>query len=158
MDFRGFIPADKLALEGETIRLSLVRTAAADPVKRWVPAYHFEMRRKTDDTVVGITDLRIGYNESTYWGGNIGYAVHPPHRGHSYAGEAVKLLFGVAALHEMPYVLIAVDTENRSSQRVCEKLCGVRLGPLVIPLDNDRYLEGERTTYLYRFALPYGND
>ena len=79
-------------------------------------------------------------------------------RGHSYAGEAVKLLFGVAALHEMPYVLIAVNTENRSSQRVCEKLCGVRLGPLAIPPDNDRYLEGERTTYLYRFALPYGND
>ena len=63
-----------------------------------------------------------------------------------------------AALHEMPYVLIAVNTENRSSQRVCEKLCGVRLGPLAIPPDNDRYLEGERTTYLYRFALPSGND
>lgn len=150
--FTGFLSHEELV--NDRVRLRLKQAADADPVRDWVPACYFDICRAEDGLSVGRCDLRLGYNNGTYWGGNIGYAVDEPHRGNGYAGEAAKLLLTLAHRYGMPYVTIAVNTENRSSQRVCEKLGGLRSDVLTIPAESDRYLAGERTTYLYRFDLP----
>jgi len=151
--FTGFLPHEELA--NDRVRLQLKEAADADHVRGWVPACYYTICRVEDGLPVGKCDLRLGYNELIRWGGNIGYSIEEPHRGNGYAGEATKLLLNLAHRYGMPYVHLAVNTENLASQRVCEKLGGLRSDVLIIPETNDRYREGERTTYLYRFDLPY---
>jgi len=149
--FTGFLPVETCS--NDRVCLQLTRAADAEPDKNWVPACYFTICRANDKLPVGRCDLRLGYNSSIAWGGNIGYAIDAEYRGKGYAGAACELLFDLARKYGMPYVHIAVNTENFASQRVCEKLRGQRSESLTIPTDNDRYQAGERTTYLYRFDL-----
>jgi len=151
--FTGFLPDEEF--KNDLVRLRILRSEAADPIRNWVPASYFTICRVSDDMPVGKCDFRIGYNTGTYWGGNIGYEIDAEYRGNGYAGAAAELLFMLAHRYGMPYVTVAVNTENRASQRVCEKLGGIRSDALDIPKEIDRYQRGERTTYLYRFDLPY---
>ena len=79
---------DTAGLGDEAIRLHLTGTAEAKPEKQYLPACYFDICRY-DGTRVGTCDLRIGHNEKTEIGGNIGYTVFPPYRGHRYAARAV---------------------------------------------------------------------
>ena len=81
-----FYPVDDL--RDETICLRLDHTCDAQPEKHWLPAYYFHICLP-DGTKVGQCDLRIGYNEKTAVGGNIGYAIDEMYRGHHYAGRGV---------------------------------------------------------------------
>ena len=80
--------------DGE-IQLVLTGKSEADPAKGWLPAWYFAICAP-DGTRMGACVLRVGRNENTYYGGNIGYTVEPPYRGHHYAGKACRLLFGLA--------------------------------------------------------------
>ncbi len=80
-------------LRDQEIFLKLERTARAQPEKRWLPAYHFAICLP-DGTKIGRCDLRIGHNDKTYIGGNIGYAIDEMYRGHRYAARACRLLSG----------------------------------------------------------------
>ena len=73
-------------LPGEEVSLRLLRTADADPVRDWLPAYCFEILR-ADGVPVGVCDLRIGHNANSHYGGNIGYEVFHAYRGHRYAAK-----------------------------------------------------------------------
>jgi tagatose 1,6-diphosphate aldolase len=75
--------------DGE-ITLAIERIAQADEKTGFVPAYHFSIVRKSDGARVGLLDLRLGYVRNTYYGGNIGYTVFEPFRGHAYAQNAVS--------------------------------------------------------------------
>lgn len=83
---------DTSFLKNEEIQLLLEKTVEADPAKDWLPAYHFSICDMAGNRM-GTCDLRIGHNESVYYGGNIGYRVEEPYRGHHYAGKACLLLF-----------------------------------------------------------------
>ena len=74
-------------LKDSEIFLKLTCTCDAQPEKRWLPAYYFEICL-LDGTRVGSCDLRIGHNEKTYFGGNIGFGVDEAYRGHRYAAKA----------------------------------------------------------------------
>ncbi|MBO4368357.1 MAG: GNAT family N-acetyltransferase [Clostridia bacterium] len=145
-----FYPTDDL-YDGE-IRLQLRRTDEAKPEKKWVPAYHFDICLM-DGTKVGTCDLRIGHNEKTYIGGNIGYAVDEAYRGHRYAAKAVRLLFLLARRHEMQYLIITCDPANKASSRTCELAGGCYLETAAIPEDNEMYAAGKRYAMVYRFDL-----
>ena len=80
--------------DGE-IQLVLTGKSEADPAKGWLPAWYFAICAP-DGTRMGACVLRVGRNENTYYGGNIGYTVEPPYRGRHYAGKACRLLFGLA--------------------------------------------------------------
>ena len=99
------------------------------------------------------TLFRSGHNESVYYGGNIGYRVHPAHRGRHYAGKACLLLFQLAEKHGMEYLYITCNPENMASRKTCEFAGGVLEGIVELPPDNDMYLEGERQKCIYRFSL-----
>ncbi len=60
-------------LKTDEIFLKLYKTCEAQPEKRWLPAYYFEICLP-DGTKAGTCELRVGHNEKTYIGGNIGYA------------------------------------------------------------------------------------
>ena len=71
---------DDSDLKTEEIFLKLVRTCDAQPEKQWLPAYYFDICLP-DGTKIGHCDLRIGHNEKTRIGGNIGYGIDEPHTG-----------------------------------------------------------------------------
>lgn len=137
--------------DGE-IRLRLERTAEADPVKGWVPAYYFDIC-DMQGNAMGKCDLRIGHNEKLYFGGNIGYAVDEAYRGHGYAAKACRLLFQLAKMHELGYVIITCVPENAASYKTCERAGGVLLETAELPSDNDMRKEGKTHVRVYRFEL-----
>jgi predicted acetyltransferase len=67
-----FYPVDDL--RDDMICLQLDHTCDARPEKRWLPAYYFNICL-LDGTKIGHCDLRIGHNDKTYVGGNIGYGI-----------------------------------------------------------------------------------
>ncbi len=145
-----FYPADDL--RDDVIRLQLEHTCDAQPEKRWLPAYYFSICL-LDGTKIGYCDLRIGHNDKTYVGGNIGYGIDASYRGHHYAAAACALLFRQAAKHRMDYVIITCDPNNRASARTCELAGGQYLETATIPEDNEMYAEGKRKVMIWRFDV-----
>lgn len=139
-------------LKDGVIVLQLDHTCDAQPEKRWLPAYYFNICLP-DGTRIGNCDLRIGHNDKTYIGGNIGYGIEEPYRGHHYAARACALLFRLAAKHGMEYLIITCVPSNRASSRTCEVAGGRYLETALIPEDNEMYAEGKREVMVYRFDL-----
>ncbi len=145
-----FYPVEDL--KDGVICLKLDHTCEAQPEKQWLPAYYFAICL-TDGTKIGRCDLRIGHNAKTYIGGNIGYGIDVPFRGHHYAARACALLFRQAEKHRMEYVIITCDPDNRASARTCELAGGRYLETAPIPEDNEMYARGKRQVMVWRFDL-----
>lgn len=139
-------------LKTDEIVLKLDHTCEANPEKQWVPAYYFNICLP-DGTAIGYCDLRIGHNQKLYVGGNIGYGIDEPYRGHRYAAKACKLLFGLAKRHGLDYVIITCQPDNIASARTCEIAGGRFLEIVDIPEDNEMYAEGKRKVRVYRFEI-----
>ncbi len=140
-------------LRNDEIILKLEKTVEGDPVRQWVPAYHFFICDR-EGTEMGACDLRIGYNESIYYGGHIGYRVQEEYRGHHYAGKACRLLFELARRHGMEYVIITCNPDNWPSRKTCEYAGGKLLEIVELPEDNlMRVEDGETEKCIYRFDL-----
>ena len=145
-----FLPTDDLQ-DGE-IMLRLHETKPAVPEKGYVPAYTFDICLISGEKV-GACDLRVGHTQGLYYGGNIGYAVDAPHRGHHYAAKACKLLFKLAQKHGMGYVYITCNPDNVASAKTCEYAGASYEGTVDLPEDNDMYRRGERQVRVYRVDM-----
>ena len=143
---------DVADLRTDEIFLRLTKTCDAKPEKRWLPAYYFDICL-LDGTAIGSCDLRIGHNDKTYIGGNIGYVIDEPYRGHHYAAKACKLLFTQAKKHGLEYLIITCDPSNVASYKTCERAGGKYVETADIPEDNEMYEEGKRQVKIYRFEL-----
>ena len=140
-------------LKTDEIFLRVNRLTKADPEKGFVPAYHFEICL-LDGTEVGNCDIRIGHNENTYFGGNIGYRVYEDYRGHSYAYKACCLLFELARRHSMEYLLITCRPDNIPSRKTLEKLDGELIEIADVPEKNDmRVNEGIEKVCVFKYYL-----
>lgn len=139
-------------LKTDEIFLRLERTCDERPEERWLPAYYFDICLN-DGTKIGYCDLRIGHNDKTYIGGNIGYGICEPYRGHHYSAKACKLLFKLAEKHGLQYLNITCDPANTASSRTCEIAGGRYLETADIPEDNEMYAEGKRQVMVYQFDL-----
>ncbi|HZG56636.1 GNAT family N-acetyltransferase [Paenibacillus sp.] len=140
-------------IPGERIDLAIAFKAPAIEARGVVPSYIYNIVLRGTHDIVGTIDLRIGMNENLYYGGHIGYAIEPAHRGNRYAAEACRLLRRVAEAHGMDKVLITCNPENVASRKTCEAI-GATLERIVeLPPHNDMYAEGERRKciYLWRF-------
>lgn len=140
-------------LKSTEIYLDLIQTINGNEEKEWLPTYHFKIC-SLDATKLGECDFRIGHNEKVYYGGNIGYQIDPNFRGHHYAAKACILLFELAKLHGMEYVLITCNPENIASRKTCE-FAGGKFEKIVdLPEGNDMFIEsGETQKVIYRFLL-----
>ena len=150
-----FFPADDL--RNSEIFLRLDRTCEAQPEKDWVPAYYFSICLP-DGTKIGQCDLRIGHNERLYIGGNIGYGIDEPYRGHHYAAKACELLLKQAQKHDLEYVIITCDPDNIASSRTCQLAGGQYLETAAVPEWHNMYDEGKRRVMVYRFDLTETSD
>lgn len=139
-------------LKDEMIYLEPDRVVPGNREMNLVPACFFHICAP-DGTKMGGCDLRIGHNENLYYGGNIGYHIFPPYRGHHYAAGACRLLFGLAKRYGMEYVIITCNPDNLPSRRTCEALGGILEDIVDLPPDNDMYLRGERRKCIFRFPL-----
>jgi predicted acetyltransferase len=134
------------------LRLVVNAYDPADPVRGWVPAYRFFIL--VDDEQVGRIDLRLGATDfMVQFGGQVGYGIDPPHRGHRYAARALLLLKSVASIHAFDVLWISCNPENLASRRTCE-LAGAELVEIVdLPPDCDMYADGDRRKCRYRLSL-----
>ena len=139
-------------LRSDEIVLKLTKTCEAQPEKRWLPAYYFDICL-LNGTPIGKCDLRIGHNEKTYIGGNIGYGIDEPYRGHHFAAKACRLLFHQAKKHGLDYLIITCDPKNTASSRTCEIAGGKFIKIEAIPQDNELYAEGKREVKIFRFDI-----
>lgn len=140
-------------LENDEIKLVLERIAEEDPVRKWVPAYHFLICDK-QGRKMGKCDLRIGYSDGLYYGGHIGYEIDEEYRGRHYAAKACRLLFELAKKHGMDHLYITCDPDNLPSRKTCELLNGKLLETAVLPKDNDmRINDGDTEKCIYGFEL-----
>ncbi len=140
-------------LETDEIKLVLEKTSGPVPELGWVPAYHFAICDKQRNRM-GECDLRLGHNEKLYYGGNIGYCIDKPFRGHNYAAKSCLLLFSLAMLHKMKYLIITCDPDNIASRKTLERLGGELLEIVVLPEDNDmRIQDGSTEKCIFRFDL-----
>ncbi len=143
---------DTSFLQNDEINLILERTADGDEAKGWVPAYHFAICNQ-EGAKMGVCDLRIGHNDNLYYGGNIGYRVDEEYRGHHYAGKACLLLFELAKMHQLEYVIITCNPDNYASRKTCEYAGGELLETVELPADNDMREDGETEKCIFKFIL-----
>lgn len=157
-----FLPTEDLY--EEEIFLKLIRTSEENKEKGYVPAYYFAVCLRGSGKEIGSCDLRIGYNENTYYGGNIGYRIEEPYRGNHYAAKACRLLFKLARKHDMDSLIITCNPENRASAKTCEYAGGILKETAKLPVTNEMYREGAREKCIYFFpfdqdaseSLPHG--
>src|SRR5574344_1400068 len=133
---------DTAFLRNNEINLVLEKTVNGDDKKGWFPAYHFAMCNQ-DGIKMGVCDLRIGHNDNTYYGGNIGYTIDEKYRGHHYAGKACLLLFELAKMHKLEYVIITCNPDNCASRKTCKYAGGRLLEIAELPHNNDMRNDGE---------------
>ena len=144
---------DTFFLKNDEMTLRLEKTVEGDDARGWLPAYHFAICRPSGEKI-GVCDLRVGHNESVYYGGNIGYRVEPTYRGHHYAGKACLLLFELARLHGLDWLIITCNPDNWPSRKTCEWAGGQLMEIVELPENNDMRVEaGETEKCIYRFEL-----
>lgn len=136
--FEGFMDLPELA-DGD-MNLICTKKNPAIPEKKWVPSYHFDIMVSGEK--VGNIDLRIGYPESLYYGGNVGYAIDEEYRGNNYAGRACTLLIPIAMHHEMTKLVISNEYRNFASRKVCEKIGCKFIRTIALPRWHDMFSEG----------------
>lgn len=138
--------------DGE-IDLKIKEKVKPDKVKGYVPAYKYVITLHGKDYTIGLIDIRIGYNENIYYGGNIGYEVYKPYRGSNYALKACKIISHVAVSHGMKKLIITCNPDNIPSRKTCEK-AGLKLKQIVdLPEQNEMYVRGERQKCIYEWIL-----
>lgn len=142
-----------MQLKNDEIYLQLIRYTEANPAMSYVPSYYYNICNTVTDEVMGYIDLRVGYNENTYYGGNIGYSVDEKFRGNHYAGKACLLLFQQAKALGMTLIIITCNPDNIASRKTCEYVNGKFEKIVNLPPHNDMYKLGERQKCIYRINL-----
>ncbi|MBE5949951.1 MAG: GNAT family N-acetyltransferase [Lachnospiraceae bacterium] len=143
---------DTTFLKNNEINLVLERTSDRDDEKGWVPAYYFAICNQ-EGIKMGVCDLRIGHNDNLYYGGNIGYSISEEYRGHHYAGKACLLLFELAKMHQLEYVIITCNPDNYASRKTCEYAGGELLEIVELPEGNNMKERGDTEKCIYKFVV-----
>lgn len=138
--------------DGE-IDLKIKEKVPYNEVKDYVPAYKYRITLHDSDKSIGAIDIRIGHNEGTYYGGNIGYMIEENYKGNNYALKACRIIKDVAIAHGMKKLIITCNLDNYPSRRTCEKI-GLKLKEIVdLPTYNEMYIIGEREKCIYEWYL-----
>jgi predicted acetyltransferase len=138
--------------DGE-IDLRIEEKVTSNEEKGYVPVYKYRITLHNSDNSIGAIDIRIGYNENLYYGGNIGYRIEKTYKGNNYALKACKIIKDIAIAHGMNRLIITCNPDNLPSRRTCEK-AGLKLKEIVdLPIYNEMYQIGERQKCIYEWIL-----
>ena len=134
----------------DELELVLVECIPADPVKRYVPCYRFEMRRTGGSRSIGRIAMRVGPTRRLQYPGHIGYEVNERSRGRRLAARSCRLLFPLAHAHGLHWLWITCETTNAASQRSSELAGGRLMDTKNIPETHEMYAHGFRRVRRYR--------
>jgi hypothetical protein len=148
--------ADVGQICGEKIDLYCTAALDAAPEKK-VPAYWFEITPHGEATAVGRIDLRLGFNESIYYGGHIGYGLQEAYRGRGWAAEACRLLMPLIRRHGLDEVIITCRRDNWASRRTCENIGAQFVRYIFLPPDSELYAQGAREECIFHWSASLGD-
>lgn len=140
-------------IEGENLDLYCTYTLEASVEKGLVPTYCFEIAPHGEMQTIGRIDLRLGYTEKTYYGGNIGYGLQEAYRGRGYAAEACRMLEPLIRRHGMHRIVITCRPDNLPSRGTCENLGARFVRQLELPVHTELYENGDRDLCVYHWVL-----
>lgn len=134
---------------GDDVVLLLREIEPADPERGYVPAHVFDIL--VEGETVGEIVLRIGETEHLkLYGGQVGYRVHPKHRGHGFASKALCLLLPIARREGIDPLWITCSPDNIASRRTLEKAGATLVEILDLPAGNDMHARGDRQKCRFR--------
>jgi Predicted acetyltransferase len=142
-----------MLLANDEIFLKLIRQIDSDPTFNYIPIYYYGICSQITGEVMGYIDLRMGYNEVTYYGGNIGYKVFDQFQGNHYAAKACLVLFEQARQFDMSLIIITCNPENLASRKTCEYVGGKLEKIVNLPPHSIFYKQGDRRKCIYRVKL-----
>jgi len=139
-------------LQDDDLILALDRFEPSDPVREFLPTYHFNMVHRDSGVTMGTINLRVGSPERiVLYRGHIGYSVLSEYRGKNYSARSVKLLLTLASRCGIDPVWITCDPENIASRRSCEIAGGQFIEVIHLPTHEEMYARGIRRKCRYRF-------
>lgn len=118
-----------------------------------MPIYFFNIRRVSDNIIVGQCDLRVGDDARMFYLGHVGYSILPNYQGHRYAWRACQLMMQLAQKAGMTELYITCNPDNIPSIRTCEALGAKFLGIWDVPPDNIEYANGNYQKCRYYLPL-----
>ena len=126
----------------------------ANPLKGYVPVYKCAIHLHGTKIRVGIINLRVGYTDLVVqYGGNLGYEIEEPYRGHGYAAKACKLILTIARDNQMDSLWITCNPDNLASRKTCENIGCEFVEIIDLPPNNAMYERGERKKCRYRWVV-----
>ena len=152
MDYNTPMFFTDLDLHDSEIKLILRETKEAIPERKHVPVYCFDIAL-LDGTVVGNCSLKIWHTPVIWFAGNIGYEVYEPYRGHRYASKACRLLFKLAIMHNLDYVIITCNVSNAASERSIQLAGGMFIEEADVPHDYEQYQKGSKRVKIFKILL-----
>jgi predicted acetyltransferase len=145
---------DPGTLQDDDLILTLDRFERSDPLREWLPTYHFKMVHRDADVTMGSINLRVGSPQRiVLYRGHIGYGVQSEYRGKHYSSRSVKLLLGLAARCRIDPVWITCNPDNIASRRSCEIAGGELIEIIDVAADEEMYARGIRHKCRYRFDI-----
>lgn len=138
---------------GESLALVMNRVLKENEALERVPAYLFDIVLH-DGTRIGQIDLRLGETESLIlYGGQIGYGINKPNRGHGYAAQACLLIREVAIEVGFSQLWITCNPDNIGSIRTCEKIGAKFVEQVDVPFGSELWFRGDREKIRYLWTL-----
>jgi len=118
-----------------------------------VKAYLFNIVLVESGDIVGHCDLRLLDNEENYYAGHIGYMVYQPYRGNHYSYYAGMLLLQLARRLKKQRLYITCSPENTASYKIIERLGGVYLKTVPVPVNHYLFLQNEPIKCIFEVKL-----
>ena len=119
-----------------------------------VPTVYYDVLDHETKEKLGTIDLRLTVEGDMFYYGHIGYNILKAHRGHGYAYEACRVLFGIAKEEfDMDELIITCSPENIASYKTLKKLNGELLELVKVPPGHPLYAIGEKTKYIFRYRI-----
>lgn len=97
------------------------------PSEDLVPARTYFLIRKSDDKIIGMTNIRLTLNKRLKeTSGHIGYGIRPTERGNGYNKINLYLALKECENYNIDEALLSADIKNEASWRTMEALGGVK--------------------------------
>lgn len=136
---------------GNTLTLKLIETCVGD--EKVIPFYYYDIYLNSISSPIGKISVRIGYNEHSYFNGNVGYEIDEFFRGNGYAKLAVMMTYEIAKFHGMTHLIVSCDEDNYPSKNVIKKLGGIHIETIMPPKNYVFYYEGIPKHSIYRIDI-----